>query len=98
VDITRYAGGGVICDPYWYVCGTYDESEVIGSRGGWDVGFNVGGGVAFGLGSGEFYIESRYHHVFGPDIQPRANPNGAPAGTGGSANGSYYPLTFGFRF
>jgi hypothetical protein len=23
VEITEYVGNGVICDPYWYVCGTY---------------------------------------------------------------------------
>ncbi len=98
VEITRYVGSGVICDPYWYVCDTYQTSEVTGSRGGWDVGFNVGGGVAFGLGSAEFYIETRFHHVLGPDIRPPATPAGTAAGTGGSANGSYYPLTFGFRW
>ena len=35
VEITKYKGSGVICDPYWYVCGTYPVNSVIGSRGGW---------------------------------------------------------------
>lgn len=96
VEITEYIGNGVICDPYYYICGTYPIDAVIGSRGGWDFGFNIGAGVGFGLGdSGEFYIESRYHHVFGPDI-PAVNP--AAGQSGGSTTGQYMPLTFGFRF
>jgi opacity protein-like surface antigen len=99
VEITEYVGNGVICDPYWYVCGVYPVSDVVGSRGGWDFGYNVGGGVGFGIGeTAEFYIEMRYHHVIGPDIQPTATPAGSITATGGSSNGSYYPLTFGFRF
>ncbi len=45
---------------------------VLGSRGGWDFGFNIGAGIGFGLGdSGEFYIESKYRHVWGPEIGRR---------------------------
>ena len=69
VEITRYAGTGVVCDPWYYVCGTYPVEAVLGSRGGWDFGFNIGAGVGFGLGdSGEFYIESKYRYVMGPEI------------------------------
>ncbi len=50
VEITEYVGNGVICDPYWYMCGTYPVEDVVGSRGGWDFGFNIGGGVGFGIG------------------------------------------------
>ena len=96
VEITEYVGNGVICDPYWYVCGVYPVEAVLGSRGGWDFGFNVGGGVGFGIGeSSEFYVEMRYHYVWGPEIVT-ATP--VAESTGGSTNGSYYPLTFGFRF
>ena len=101
VDITQYAGSGVICDPFWYVCGVYPVSTIVGTRGGWDPGFNIGGGVGFKIGdSSEFYIETRYHYVWGPDIQPTTGnlPAGTPALTGGKVNGSYWPLTFGFRF
>ena len=98
VEITQYVGNGVICDPYWYVCGVYPIEDVIGSRGGWDFGFNVGAGVGFAIGEeGEFYVESRYHWVQGPEI----NNNSAVPVTGSSgtkANGQYWPLTFGFRF
>ena len=69
VEITKYEGSGVICDPYWYVCGTYPVNSVIGSRGGWDPGFNIGGGVGIHISeTAEFFIESRFHYVVGPDI------------------------------
>jgi len=98
VEITRYAGTGVICDPWYYVCGAYPVEAVLGSRGGWDFGFNVGGGIGFALGDeGEFYIETRYHYVMGPEIRS-ATQLPTSAGTGGTANGQYLPLTFGFRF
>lgn len=99
VEITEYIGTGVVCNPWYYVCGTYPVSAVVGSRGGWDFGFNFGGGVGFKVGeASEFFIESRFHYVLGPDIQPATT---LPAGStlkGGSSNGYYYPLTFGFRF
>jgi opacity protein-like surface antigen len=99
VEITEYTGTGVICDPYYYVCGIYPVEAVVGSRGGWDFGFNVGGGIAFPVGeSSEFFVESRFHYVLGPDIQPTATPLGTIAATGGSTNGYYFPLTFGIRF
>jgi len=98
VEITEYVGNGVICDPYWYVCGTYPIEAVIGSRGGWDFGFNLGGGVGFGIGDdSEFFVEMRYHYVYGPEITS-ADQLPEPAPESGSANGTYYPLTFGFRF
>jgi hypothetical protein len=101
VEITEYVGSGIICDPWYYVCGSYPVSAVLGSRGGWDFGFNIGGGVGFKIGdSSEFFIESRYHYVSGPDIVS-ATPlpstvTDAPSGT--SSTGHYWPLTFGFRF
>ena len=57
-----------------------------------------GAGVGFALGdSGEFYVESKYRYVWGPEIVS-ATPLPSSAGTGGNANGQYLPLTFGFRF
>ena len=88
----EYVGNGVICDPYWYVCGTYPIEDVVGSRGGWDFGFNVGGGVGFGLGeSAEFYVEMKYHYVAGPEITSidAAAPDHRDRLAGGSTNGSY---------
>jgi opacity protein-like surface antigen len=100
VEITRYAGTGVICDPYYYVCGSYPVEAVLGSRGGWDFGINVGAGVGFALGdSGEFFVESKYHYVWGPEISSSTQLPSTFEGSGGSGtNGSYLPLTFGFRF
>jgi hypothetical protein len=99
VDITEYIGNGVICDPWLYLCGVYPVTGVVASRGGWDFGGNIGGGVGFKLGDSgsEFFIESRYHFIKGPEITVPANlPNPPPAGR--NANGYYTPLTFGFRF
>jgi hypothetical protein len=102
VEITEYIGTGVICDPYYYVCGAYPVEGVIGSRGGWDMGFNFGGGIGFRMGeSAEFFVESRYHYVWGPEIVSATTlPTGTSTSTtsGGSTNGQYAPLTFGFRF
>ena len=71
----------------------------MGSRGGWDFGFNVGAGVALPIGEGlQFYIETRYHQVWGPEFVP---PAGVPAPSTTAtqkADGQYLPLTFGFRF
>lgn len=98
VAITAYTGTGVVCDPWYYICGTYPIESLLGSRGGWDFGFNIGGGVGFRFEGGEFFVETRYHYVWGPEIGPIATPiTGEPTGTVKS-NGQYWPLTFGFRF
>jgi hypothetical protein len=62
-------------------------------RGGWDFGFNL---VAASAGIGETAIlhRDRYHYIWGPEI----GRHGHALMDGGSTNGSYYPLTFGFRF
>jgi hypothetical protein len=103
VEITRYEGTGVVCDPYFYVCGAYPVTSILGSRGGWDPGFNIGGGVGFKIAeSAEFFVESRFHYVAGPKINqdPTVNPlpTTATSSTGGSTTGYYIPITFGFRF
>ena len=101
VEITKYEGTGVVCDPYFYVCGAYPVTSVLGSRGGWDPGFNIGGGVGFKIAeSAEFFVESRFHYVAGPKIEPTVNPlTGTTVNsTGGSTTGYYIPITFGFRF
>ena len=96
VEITEYVGTGIICDPYFYICGSYPVEAILQSRGGWDFGFNVGGGVGIRIGeTAEFTIEMRYHYVAGPEIQPEATPFDL---TGAKTTGHYRPLTFGFRF
>jgi opacity protein-like surface antigen len=97
VEVTQYAGTGIICDPWIYLCGTYPIEEVIGSRGGWDFGFHVGGGVGFKFAEeAELFFEVRYHYVWGPETQPTATP----VSTSGpqKVNGQYLPITFGLRF
>ena len=99
VEITEYEGSTIICDPWYWICGTYPIESIVGSRGGWDFGFNVGAGVGLPIGEGlEFYIESRYHHVWGPEFVPPAGLPVPKATTSTKANGQYWPLTFGFRF
>jgi hypothetical protein len=100
VEITEYVGTGVICNPYYYVCGSYPIEAVLGSRGGWDFGINIGGGVGIPIGEeAEFFIETRYHYVWGPEIVAETQLPATVTTQGpGKANGSYWPLTFGFRF
>jgi len=87
LTITEYIGTGIVCDPYWYICGTVPITDVKGARGGWDGGVTFGGGVGFRMGEdGEFFVESKYHHVFGPTFN------------GTKVDGQYIPLSFGFRF
>jgi len=96
ITIEEYVGSGYVCDPFWYICGSYPITSVLGTRGGWDFGFNVGGGVGFKLGdddNAEFTIESRYHYVVGPEVGGSLSN-----GTTTKADGHYIPLTFGFRF
>jgi hypothetical protein len=101
VEITEYVGNGYVCNPWYYICGTYPIEAVLGSRGGWDFGINIGGGVGIPIADeAEFFIETRFHYVWGPEINPAtqlpANTAGQPGP--GKANGSYWPLTFGIRF
>ncbi|HEX5214501.1 MAG TPA: hypothetical protein VFV98_03510, partial [Vicinamibacterales bacterium] len=97
VEITQYVGSGIICDPYFYICGTYPINEVIGERGGWDFGYNIGGGVGFKIAeTAEFYVDFKYHYVAGPEVSA-TNPLTGNT-TSRKATGYYYPITFGFRF
>jgi hypothetical protein len=102
VEVTEYEGAGIVCDPWLYLCGTYPIESVVGSRGGWDFGMNFGAGVGFRFEGGEFFVETRYHYVWGPEITVGDGgaaqlPAGVPQDTR-KANSSYWPLTFGVRF
>jgi hypothetical protein len=90
------------CDPYWYVCypAAVSVDQIIGDRSSNDFGIDFGGGITFGH-EAKFYIESRYHYVWGPSITSAGTlPAGtaAPCSGGCSSNASYFPLTFGFRW
>ena len=83
------------CDPYWYVCypALVSVDQIIGDRSSNDFGINFGGGVTFGH-QAKFYVEARYHYVWGPKVN-------VPAGVtvpNTSTNAQYFPITFGVRF
>jgi len=92
---TPGVGYTTICDPWWYVCypALVPVDQVIGDRSSWDMGINIGGGVTFQLGeSAQFYVETRWHYIWGPEFtNPVTNETI-------KANGQYLPVTFGFRF
>ncbi len=84
------------CSPYWYYCvpgGYVPVENVVGSRSETDMGMDVGGGVNVKLGeSAAFYVEARYHYIWGKEIKDAAGTSY------GKANGQFLPITFGFRF
>lgn len=91
---TPAVGYTTVCDPYWYVCypALVEVDRIIGDRSSWDPGFNLGGGINFKIGdSASFYVETRWHYMWGPEF---TNGNGEKV----KANGQYLPITFGFRF
>ena len=91
---TPDVGYTTYCDPYWYVCypTVVEIDRVVGDRSSWDPGINIGGGVAFAVGDDAlFYVESRWHYMWGPEFTDGS-------GVTHKANGQYFPVTFGFRF
>jgi opacity protein-like surface antigen len=90
---TPSVGFATICDPYWYVCypTAVSVDRIIGDRSSNDFGINFGGGVTFGADA-KFYVEMRYHYVWGPKV---VNP---VSGQELSTNAGYFPLTFGVRW
>jgi opacity protein-like surface antigen len=89
---TPTVGVATICDPYWFVCYPVAVStdQVVGDRSSTDFGFGVGGGISFG-GAARFFIEARYHYVWGNEFE-------APNGTTRNSSASYFPITFGVKF
>ncbi len=87
-----YAPG--YCNPWWYVCypgGFVPVENVVGERSSTDFGMDFGGGVTLGR---SFFVETRYHYVWGPTVDTSA----IGAATPQKANGQFLPITFGFRF
>ena len=105
IQLTSPAVGfTTFCDPYWYVCypAAVSVDNILGDRSSNDFGTDFGGGVTFGR-EAKFYVEMRYHYVWGPKISATASTlpaaAGAPNCSGGcSSNASYFPLTFGVRW
>lgn len=91
---TPDVGFTTLCDPYWYVCypALVEVDRVIGDRSGWDPGIDFGGGFTVRVGETSlFYVETRWHYMWGPEYTDGA-------GVTRNANGQYFPVTFGFRF
>ncbi len=103
VQITSPSVGyTTFCDPYWYVCypAVVSVDTIIGSRSSNDFGIDIGGGITFGH-EAKFYIESRYHYVWGRTITLATQlPSGsaAPCSSGCTTNAAYFPITFGVRW
>ena len=93
VQLTTPSVGFVsVCDPYWFVCypAAVSVDTIVGDRSSTDFGFDFGGGVTFG-GAARFFLEARYHYVWGPEFD-------LPDGTTRKANSQDFPITFGIRF
>lgn len=100
VQLTSPAVGyTTICDPYWYVCypTAVSVDRILGDRSSNDFGINFGGGVTFGH-TAKFYVESRFHYVWGPEIRPTDGSTTGTCSGGCTTNATYYPLTFGVRW
>ena len=67
-------GYTTFCDPYWYVCypAAVSVDNILGDRSSNDFGVDFGGGVTFGH-EAKFYVETRYHYVWGPTITSTAS-------------------------
>jgi opacity protein-like surface antigen len=95
VYLTTPATGLVtVCNPGWFVCFPQPVTvdQVVASRGSTDPGVSVGGGFTYRLSDlASFFVEARYHYVWGPEAQ---------TASGGTQNASaqFFPVTFGFRF
>jgi opacity protein-like surface antigen len=98
-------GYTTVCDPYWYVCypGLVSIDVILGDRSSNDFGIDFGGGITFGR-EAKFYVESRYHYVFGKTVTPDnnttlpASANASGCSGGCSTSAAYFPLTFGVRW
>ncbi len=97
IKVTTPAIGWVpgYCDPFWYYCspgGYVPVDAIVGSRSTTDFGMDFGAGVNVKLGSSAaFYVEGRYHYIWGPSYKDAS-------GNSKTANGQFFPITFGLRF
>src|SRR4029077_16674793 len=105
VQLTSPAiGYTTFCDPYWYVCypAAVSVDQIIGDRSSNDMGMDFGGGITFGH-EAKFYVETRYHYVWGKTISNSVSTLPTTGATtscasGCSTNASYFPVTFGVRW
>jgi hypothetical protein len=95
VYVTTPATGLVtVCRPDWFICYPTPVAvgDVVASRSTTDPGVSLDGGFAYRLHSlASFFVEARYHYVWGPEFQ---NASGGAE----KASAQFFPITFGFRF
>ena len=96
ITVTTPAVGFIpgYCNPYWYYCtpgGFVPVEEVVGERSSTDFGMDIGAGLNFGR---SFFIEARYHYIWGPEVDTTA----VGGDYSNKANGQFLPITIGFRF
>ncbi len=102
---TPSVGYTSVCDPYWYACypALVEVDRIIGDRSSTDFGINMGAGMTFGTDA-KFYIETRWHYVWGPKVTTEQVATSSTTGRtidctkGCSTNAQYFPLTFGVRW
>jgi len=96
---TPSVGYATVCDPYWLICypALVPVDRIIGDRSSNDFGINIGGGVTFGYHA-KFYVETRFHYVWGPEVNPPAGISSVTGVSNFKANAQYLPITFGVRF
>ena len=91
---TPAVGLATVCNPWYYVCypTPVEVDRIIGERSHTGFGFNVGGGVSVRMtDTASFYTEIRYIHTSGPKVNDLT-------GAERTADGNFFPITFGFRF
>jgi len=95
VYVTTPATGLVtICRPDWFICfpTPVTVDQVVASRNTTDPGVSFGGGFTYRLSTlASFFVEARYHYVWGPEVNTQS-------GGTQKADGQFFPITFGFRF
>jgi opacity protein-like surface antigen len=102
---TPSVGYTSVCDPYWLTCypALVEVTRIIGDRSSNDFGINLGAGMTFGT-TAKFYVETRWHYVWGPKVTTTAVATPADGSApvdctkGCSTNAQYFPLTFGVRW
>jgi opacity protein-like surface antigen len=77
-----------VCNPWWFVCfpGPVTADRVSATRSTTNLGVNVGAGLAIS----RFFVETRYHYVWGQTFSTAGGPV--------RASGKFLPIVLGARF